>query len=50
MNIESHIMSVQILYRILCHNARCTEIRAVQDDLQDQIDTGETVLKESLIK
>ena len=38
-------MPMQIFQCMLCHNARRMEIRSVQDDLQDQINTGETVLK-----
>ena len=45
MNIEPQIVSVQILQCVLRDNARCMEIRAIEDNLQDQINTGETVLK-----
>ena len=38
-------MPVQILQRVLRDDARRPEIRLLQDDLQDQIDAREAVLK-----
>ena len=45
MDVEPHVVSMQVLHGVLRHDVRCMEIRTVQDDLQDQIDTGETVLE-----
>ena len=45
MDVEPHVVSMQVLHGVLRHDVRCMEIRTIQDDLQDQIDTGKTVLE-----
>ena len=44
-NVETDAVTVEILECILCDNFRCVEIRILQDNLNDEINARETVLK-----
>ena len=44
-NVKTHIMTVKIFQCVLRNDSRRAKIRLLQDNLQDQIDTGKTVLK-----
>ena len=46
MNVKTNAVTVEILEHILRDNFRCVEVRIPQDNLNDEINARETVLKD----